>query len=146
MSQSQVEMEAANITPPLKNTAALKCIAVLQATPSNQTQDLSALFGRLTNGHFLTLKADGGKVYVAFGTLAGTIDETATGTGVTACWPITDGGELPVRLMGGREVATNIATLCSYNILHFKASATCYLRLYRSSVAQGQGSEQFPVP
>lgn len=146
MSSSQVEYEVANISPPLKNTAAMKCIAVLQATPTSQTQDLTALFGRLTNGHFLTLKADGSKVYIAFGTLAGSIDENATGTGVTACWPITDGGELPVRLMGGRETSTNIATLCSYNLLHFKASATCFLRMYRSSVAQGQGSEQFPVP
>lgn len=146
MSSSQVEYEVANISPPLKNSAAMVCIAVLQATPTSQTQDLSALFGRLTNGHFLTLKADGAKCYVAFGTLPGTISETATGTGVTACWPITDGGELPVRLMGGREVATNIATMCNYNLLHFKAAATSYLRIYRSSVAQGQGSEQFPVP
>jgi len=149
MTESQITTEANNVTPPLKNSTAMKCIAVLIYGPATQTQDLTALFGNLGNGHYLTLQADGGKCYVAFGTLAGTIDESATGNGATVCFPIADGQQLPVRPVSGNERATGIATLVNYNILHYKGAtgaATGYLRMYRSSLTGNQDAGVFGAP
>ena len=61
MTESMITTEANNVTPPLKNSTAMKCIAVLIFTPTTQTQDLTALFAKFDNGHYLTLQADGGK-------------------------------------------------------------------------------------
>lgn len=141
-----VEFEASNVTPPLKNSGAMKCVANLGVGTSTQTVNLTTLFGALSNGHYVTLAADGGKVYIAFGGTAGTIDETATGVGATVCWPLPDGAQLPVRLLAGKETGTGVSTLVSYNVLHYKGTSGTYLRVYRSSVAAGQGSEQFPAP
>jgi hypothetical protein len=144
--------EAANITPPLKNTNAMKCIAVLSVTTSSQSQDLELLFARLGAGHFMTVKADmpansGARVYVAFGATPGTIDETSSGTHNNACWPVIDGEELHVgQVPSGREIATGIATNSYYKYLHWKGSATGYLRLYRSSFAPGQDAGEFRAP
>lgn len=150
MTESQITTEANNVSPPLKNSTAMKCIAVLIYGPSTQTQDLTALFSNLGNGHYLTLQADGGKCYVAFGTNPGTIDESATGTSAQACFPIADGQQLPVRpVSAGNERATGVATLCTYNVLHYKGAtgaATGYLRLYRSSLNQNQDPGVFGAP
>lgn len=151
MTESQVTYEANNVTPPLKNSTAMKCIAVLLFGPSTSTQDLTALFGRMEAGHYLTLQADGGKVYVAFGTVAGTIDESATGNGNTVCFPIADGQQLPVRAgLYGEERATNIATGVNYNILHYKSASTGgstgYLRIYRSSLSPNEDAGFFRAP
>jgi hypothetical protein len=150
MAESMITTEANNVTPPLKNSTAMKCIAVLIYGPTTQTQDLTALFAKLDNGHYLTLRADGGKCYVAFGSSVGTIDDTATGNSTQACWPIADGENLPVRPVFGEERATGIATLVNgYNILHYKGptgAATGYLRLYRSSLSQNQEAGLFRAP
>lgn len=149
MTESMITTEANNVTPPLKNSVAMKCIAVLIYGPSTQTVDLNTLFGKLDNGHYLTLRADGGKVYVAFGSSVGTIDEVATGNGITAAWPIADGENLPVRPIFGEERATGVATLVNYNVLHFKGAtgaATGYLRMYRSSLSQNQEAGMFRAP
>ncbi len=149
MTESQLTYEANKVTPPLKNTAAMKCIAVLIYGPATQTQDLTALFGRYEAGHFLTMRADGGKCYVAFGTLAGTIDESAVGSGATACWPIADGENLSVWPVHGEERATGVATLLTYPILHYKGQtgqSTGYLRLYRSSLSPNEDAGFFRAP
>lgn len=152
---SQREYESANITPPLKNTDGMKCIAVLAITTTSQSQDLELLFSRLGAGHFLTVKADfplnpGSRVYVAFGATPGTIDETVTGTHNNGCWPLIDGEEMPVaQVPMGREVATGIATLSFYKYLHWKAPtgiATGYLRVYRSSFGPQQDAGEFRAP
>jgi hypothetical protein len=134
---------------PLKNSNAMKCIAVLLVSPTTQTVDLATLFGQSGTSHDYILEADGTKVYVALGTVAGTIDERATGNGDTVCWPIPNGTALPFKPTSGREVATGIATMCSYNVLHYKVAtgtATGYLRIYRASLSRGQGSEEFKAP
>lgn len=149
MTESQVTYEANNVTPPLKNSNAMKCIAVLIYGPTTQTQDLTALFGRFEAGHYLTLRADGGKCYVAFGTNAGSIDESATGSGATVCFPIADGENLPVRPTYGEERSTGVATLLAYNVLHFKGAtgaATGYLRMYRSSLSPNEDAGFFRAP
>lgn len=134
---------------PLKNTSAMKCIAVLIVSPTSQTKDLTELFGQANKDHDYLIMADGTKSYVALGTVAGTIDEAATGNGATVCWPIPDGTCLPFKPTGGRETATGIATYVHYNVLHYKVAAgaaTGYLRIYRGSLGRGQGSEEFKAP
>lgn len=140
--------EAENITPPLMNTTGLKCMHVLMCTPTSQVVDLRTLFGGVDNGHFFTLQADGAKCYVAFASNGqGSISETATGGGATVCWPILDGGQLPYRPLAGRELATGYTTLANQShFLHYKSTATGYLRIYRSSVGQAQDTSQFKVP
>ena len=154
---SSVEFEAANITLPLKNISALlgsgdnagaiACIAAITVGTGSTTTDLATLFDGLEKGHFLTFQADGSKVYIALDAAAGTIDKDATGSGATVCWPIPDGTSLSGRLLGGRRVPTGrVATMTLQTILHHQAVATCTLRIYRSSVDSGQGTEQFPAP
>jgi hypothetical protein len=139
--------EDSNITPPLKNTTGLKCIHVLRCTPTSQVVDLRTVFGLAQTSHFYTLQADGVKCYVAVSSNdQGSIDETALGNGATVCWPIPDGGQLPYRPIAGQELATGYATQASYPYLFYKSTATGYLRVYRSSVAPGQGVEQFRPP
>ncbi|TAK10614.1 MAG: hypothetical protein EPO32_14890 [Anaerolineae bacterium] len=155
MSRS-VEFEAANITLPIKNISTLlgagsnsgkiACIASIMVGTGSTSTDLTTLFGGLGKGHYLTFQADGSKVYVALGAVAGTIDSTATGVGATVCWPIPDGTSLSGRLLSGRRVPTGqVATMTFHTILHHQAVATCTLRIYLSSVDDGQGTEQFPV-
>lgn len=149
MTESLVTYESNNVTPPLKNSASMKCIAVLMFGNTTQVQDLTQLFAKLDNGHFITLQADGGKCYVAFGSSAGTIDETALGNGPTACFPIAADQQLHVRPVYGEERSTGIATLTPYNFLHYKCatgSATGYLRIYRSSLSPNQEAGMFRAP
>jgi hypothetical protein len=144
-----ITTEANNVTPPLKNSTAMKCIAVLAFSPTSSTVDLTTLFNKLDNGHFLTLRADGGKCYIAFGTLAGTIDDTAVGTGPTVCHPLSDGESIHVRPTFGFELATGIATNVTYNVLHMKGptgTSTGFLRMYRSSLSQNQEAGIFRAP
>jgi hypothetical protein len=145
------EYEAAMITPPLMNTTGLvmKSQAAIPVSNAGITQGLSALFGgSLGAGHFLTLQADLGKIYVSFSSNAsGSIDANATGNSPNICYPIPDGVAISVVPIGGREVGTGVATTVSYNFLHAKTAsggvATAMLRLYRSSLAPGQNAEEF---
>jgi hypothetical protein len=136
-------------TPPLLNSNAMKCMACLLVGGTTQSVDLSTLFGQSGTSHDYILEADGGKVYVAMSTLASTINERATGNGNTVCWPIPDGTALPFKPVSGREQATGIATMCSYNVLNYKVATTvgsAYLRIYRASLSRGQGTEEFKAP
>jgi len=146
------EFEAMNQTPPLANSTAMKCIANLLADHTPRSQYMPSLFGRLGAGHYLTIQADGAKCYVAMSPAASpgaTISELTTGNANTVSWPLPDGSLLPVVPVGGREQGTGIATLVSYDYLHYMTGATgvtSYLRVYRSSLAPAQGSEAFPAP
>jgi len=146
------EFEASNITPPLKNTAAMKCIAVVAVGTASGTTDLSTLLSKLSNGHFLTIQPDmpdaaGGRIWFAFGATADSINERATGVGNTVCYVKGDLQELTLVPVGGREVTTGVATLSIYGVLHHKGSASGYLRIYRSSLnPQESPGEGFPAP
>lgn len=142
------EFEAANLIPPLKNTNGMKALFCVLADHTSRTQDLSAYFDGLDEGHFITIIADGAKCYVALGATAGTISEIATGNGNTICYPIPDGAEKAMIPVAGREtVATaGIATLSFYKVLHYITAATgvtSYLRGYRSSFGEGQNAGIF---
>ncbi len=158
MGEHPISIEADNVTPPIKNTNATKCIAVLIAGPTSQTIDLASLYGNVADGHYYTAQADGVKVYVAIGAAAGSIDESAAGvstlaTATLACIAIPDGTSLPFRLVGGQTIATGVATQMFPTVLHYKAptgivtlSPTGYLRIYRSSLGPTQGIGQFKGP
>lgn len=144
-----VEYQAAHITPPLKNSAGMVCIANIVCSTAGISQDLSALFGQIGGGTFYTIQADGAKVYIAFGVVSGgSIDAFATGVGATVCYPLQDGQQLSYMPLGGREQSTGWATMVRYTQLYAKVASggvsTAYLRLYRSSTPPLQGSEAFP--
>ncbi len=147
MAESQITLEANNVTPPLKNTTAMKCIAVLIAGGTSQAVDLATLFGNVGAGHYYTAVADGIKCYVALGnSTSESIDETAWGqstlaTATLACIPIADGTQLPFRLVTARQLATGVATQTTNSVLLYKGptgTATGYLRLYRSSLGSNE--------
>lgn len=160
---SLIEEEYANEIAPLRNTNALKSVAVLVASLQEQSIDLEQLFGKIRNGHFLSVVAEGATIYVAFAAnAAGQISESAHGnpTGATAtgaCWPIFPGNYRErYRLTGGRESGSGAATYASYYTLHYKvgtgvygatgASQTGYLRLALSSLSPTQNVEEFAKP
>jgi len=143
---SIVEFEAANITAPLQNSAAMKNIVSIYATPNAAYTDLSKLFGQMHSGHYYTLQADGSKVYFAMSSVPTGAVSTTVGTGLNQAWPLPDGVEKSFRIPNGREVATGVATQMVYKYLQYKAVATCTLWIYRSSVGPTQGVEQFPAP
>lgn len=147
MPENQISIESDNVTPPLKNTTAMKCIAVLIAGPASQAVDLNTLYGNVANGHYYTACADGVKCYVALGnSTAESIDETAWGqstlaVSTLACIPIPDGTQLPFRLVTARQLATGVSTQTTNSVLLYKAptgTATGYLRLYRSSLGANE--------
>lgn len=154
-----LQFQAYNVIAPYKNSTGLASQAAVVVTQSSQAINLSDYFGGLGAGHFITFEADGGKVYIAVASNnVGTINEQEQGSGVGVCFPIPDGQQLPMRILGGREMGTGYATNVSYAsgvIVHAKLAlsgvATGFLRMYRSSVDQTQGVGQlkprgFPVP
>lgn len=137
-----------NTTPPIKNSDAAKCLFALLADHTSRTHDISTYLRGLEENQILILQADGAKVYVAFGMNAGTISEIATGNGNTVAYPIPDGTSLPNKIIGGREVATGIATMVTYNTLHYMTGATgvtAYLRGYRT-VGVGRDTGALKAP
>jgi hypothetical protein len=149
---SDVEFQAANIIPPYRNSTGLASQANVMVGAASQAINLSDYFGGLGEGHFITLEADGAKVYVAIGSNSiGVINEAAV-SGKEVCFPIPDGSQLPMRIVGGREMGTGYATNVQYasGIIVFAKLATGgasgWLRMYRSSVASTQGLGQLKPP
>ena len=155
------EYEAANIIPPLKNATGMRSQANIVSSSAGGVQNLASLFRGWDDGHYLTLQADGAKIYVAFGSnevgqtlilgLTGyTIDPTVTGNGRQVCFPLPDGVMFPVVPCGGREsgsTGTMSPTLAQYSYLHHRVVsggvATAYLRVYRSSLGINQDAGFF---
>lgn len=146
---SDIELQSANIIPPYRNSTGLASQANVMVGAASQAINLSDYFGGLSEGHFLTLQADGAKVYVAIGSnTVGSISETVAGAGSSVCFPIADGAQLPMRIVGGREMGTGYATQVQYAsgiIIWAKLAtggASGWLRMYRSSVGSTQGIEE----
>jgi hypothetical protein len=147
--------QAYNTVAPYRNSSGLASQAAVIVTQNAQTFNLSDYFGALGTGHYITFEADGGKVYIAIASNTGgpAINEQAQGAGNQICFPIPDGQQLPVRILGGREVGTGYATYVQYAsgiIVHAKLAlsgvATGFLRMYRSSTDETQGIGQFKPP
>ena len=125
--------------------------ASVQALTTPTFVDLYHLFGRFGNGHALSVQADGGKIYVALGAVPTASISLTVGTGVKQCWPIPDGVSERYFQPAGREVGTglvgtgsSIATSVKYRYLQYFGSGV--LRMYRSSLAPTQNTEEFPAP
>lgn len=142
------EKQAYAINLPFQNSDRMKCIAVLVASSTAAVQDLSELFGELDSGNYLTLVADGGKVYVALGGASTpAVSSTATGTSNQAAWPLPDGKDVAGIPLQGREVASGFGvTNVFYKYLHYQGSTTCYLRVYRSSTTNQDPGASFKRP
>lgn len=147
--------QAYNTVAPYRNSSGLASQAAIIVTQTATAINLSDYFGALGSGHYFTLEADGAKIYVAVASNAGgpAIDEQAQGGGNKICFPIPDGQQLPIRILGGREVGTGYTTMVNYAsgiIIHAKlalsGAATGFLRIYRSSTDQTQGIGQFKPP
>lgn len=123
---SAVEIEAANIIAPVLNGAGVHArnrIAAIATSTSSAVTDLTSLISDVGKGHYLTFMADGGDIYVAFNNAnSGSIDETATGAGVTIPWKLEDSLPQHFRIV---ENYTYIITKA--------ATGTPKLRVYVSS-------------
>ena len=146
------EYEAANLIAPLENSAAMKSQANIVVSNAGVIQGLSGLFGgTLGDGHFITLQADGAKIYCKLASnSAGSTNAFATGNGESIVYPVPDGAQLSFRPVMGREVATGVATHCRYDFLHLRVAsggvATAYVRIYRSSLAPTQDAGVLRAP
>jgi len=122
----------------------------------------------IDSGHFYSIQADGAgpvptgaapwRAYIAMSPAVRTIDETSVFTG--ACWPIVDGQVLRGRMAPGgfdrgtglaSGISASIATGLTASVLNFKGppagGGTGYLRIYRSSLCDGQNlGDAFPAP
>lgn len=151
---SSVEFQAYNLTPPYRNTSGLAAQAAVVVNQSGVTINLSDYFGNLGAGHFVTFQADGSKMYLQIASnTVGSINEQDQGSGVGVCWPIPDGQQLPMRILGGREFGTGYVTNVQYASgiivrakLPLSGAATGFLRMYRSSVDSTQGVGQLKPP
>jgi hypothetical protein len=152
---SQVEYEAFNVVPPMRNASGIRGQANVVVTTTSQDINLADYFGRVDAGHYFTFQADGAKVYVSFGPGVGAINDLEVGAGSGVCYPIPDGQQLPVRLLGGERAAasgigpTGMRVGSGYLVkakVAISGVATGFLRIYRSSVGPQQGVEQFAVP
>lgn len=136
---TSVEQEAANIILPLLNVAAAGSVpaqiaqGVIATSTSSAREDISSL-SALARGRWLTVMNDGASgedVYIAFHNAnSGSIDETATGYGVTVCHCLKAGERISGRLPGIDDPAgTNYKYL-----VHKSKTGTPKLRLYISSM------------
>lgn len=136
---TNIEQEAANIIAPLLNIAAAAGVPELCAqmalpiTAASTIFDLNTYLSAWRKGHFLTLHADGGDVYLAFSKVnAGTVDPAITAAkAVTLCQRIPSGQDRTFRLPvidGPNDTA--------YEYIIARTSAgTATLRGYISSMA-----------
>ena len=118
------EFQAANLPVPIKNTASTIALYSVTVGDSSATIDLATIFGNLESGDYLSIAAVGCTVFVAFGTSAGSIDDTARGAGLTQCFPVFENTVLP-----GIPYTENL-------VLHHKAASgdSGALHIARSSL------------
>jgi hypothetical protein len=124
MSTPAAVIEAANGLPPLLNGTKNRIRAIATSTSSARA-DLAALLTDANSGHFVSMQADGGKIYFAFNNSnAGAIDQTAVdGTGVaTQCGMLADGEVKSFRVVKGYSW-----------LIHKAATGTPSLRVWISS-------------
>ena len=139
---TQIEQEAANIIAPLLNIAAAAGIPeqcdqmALPITAVSKIFDLNTYLTAWRKGHFLTLHADGGDVYLAFHKAnGGTVDPTVTtAKAVTLCQRIPSGQDRTFRLPPIDSPADT-----AYQFIVARTSAgTATLRGYISSLAPAE--------
>lgn len=136
MNGTEIERQDAHVTPPRAGTTPGKHVTCIATSTTSATHDMQAfteLYGR-----FLDIKADGGKIYVAFdddstGSISpatpGGATGIASGTTEAVGWPIADGETLPVVLDPLVDKYMHVVA----------ATGTPQLRIRGSSPKGGQG-------
>ena len=127
MTTSAAEEDLEVITPVINTASRLRGCVVAITTSSART-NLATLLTNEDGGHIYDFTADGGNVYLFMNNAdAGTIDETATGAGVTVAGRVIFNGQtLPLKFVN------------DYTWLVAKGSAACNLRIQLSSRGRGQ--------
>ena len=122
------EFEDLEVIVPVINTDTKVRGCVVAITTSSARTNLAALLNGTRSGHVFDFTADGGNVYLFFNNAdAGTIDETATGAGVTVAGRVIFNGQtVPLKFVN------------NYTWLVAKGSAACNLRVQLSSRGNGQ--------
>ncbi len=116
------------VVPPIINTTTKVRQQVVAITTSSARTNLAALMTGLAgdgalDGQYLDFTADGGNVYLFFNNAdAGTIDETATGAGVTVAGGVIFNGQTKPYIVPN-----------GYTWIVAKGSAACNLRIAVSS-------------
>lgn len=150
---SDKEFEVANLLLPIQNTSRVTAQADKLATPTTQVMGLPTLFGNWSQ-HFYTVKADGGKVYVALshsptGTIDPGITSGATGVPTAVGWPLADQSTLHGTVLGGTQKGLTGPSATLFDrpqfLLYRTASGvgSAYIRVRRSSVGVNSGQEEF---
>lgn len=151
------DYEYHNIIWPLGNSPIMRSQHSVAAVTTPTYVDLKAIFGRFDTGHALSVQADGGKIYIALGSVPTASISTAAGSTGTLnmlnqAWPIPDGVSERYFKPVGHQVgggtgtligAPAIATTVDYRYLQYFGSGT--LRMYRSSLDPHGTTEAFPV-
>jgi hypothetical protein len=146
-----IETQAYNLIPPYRNSTGLASQAAVVVNQAGVNINLSDYFGGLGFGHFITFQADGAKVYIQvdWNTVGAAPNEQEQGGGVGVMWPIPDGQQLPMRVIGGRITGTGYSTMVTYASgiivrakLALSGAATGFLRMYKSSLDETQGIGQ----
>jgi hypothetical protein len=148
---SVLEYESQFISLALQNSAGMKDIASVYSNPTPGYTDLFAVFGTGVANHYLTLQADGAKIYYAIGSVPTGGIGTAMGSGTTQSWPIPDGVTERGRIISGREVGTGLptgtfATNTVQRYVQYMSGVTATLRMYRSSIGPTQDTLEFKAP
>ena len=127
---NDAEFQDLELIAPLTNTSTRKRACVIGITTSSAITDLSTHLTALANNQAVIydFTADGGTVYFFLNNAsAGTIDETATGSGATVAGEVLfNGVTKPMKIPSG------------YKYLVAKASVGCNLRIRVSSRGYSQ--------
>lgn len=133
MSESEATQQANNRFPPTSSATIGEGITVLACTVTADTFDLWDGAGVAPAGFdncYISIRADGGKVYYSFSATPVTIDETVStttttvaGTTTVTCMDLPDGAGDDYRINAQQHRYINVKA----------ASGTPYLRLWRSS-------------
>lgn len=125
MSTAAAVIEAANGLPPLLNTATRLNTRALATSTTSARANLGTLLSAAEKGHFISVQADGGKIYFALNNAdAGTIDQAAVdATNPTQqCGFVADGEVKSFRIVKGYTW-----------LIHKASTGTPTLRVWLSS-------------
>ena len=111
----QVEAAAADVTPPIEGR-----VRVVAVTSTSQAVALADV---ATSGDFLTLHAEGGDVFLVFGTSSSVTAHATATTGNTRSWRIAKDRSEHFRIASDHSL-THVAAITS--------AGTATLRYYRS--------------
>lgn len=130
---SQREYAYSNITFPIANSPNMLGQFAVAASTTPTYVDLKSAMPGIEDGTYLSVQADGGKIFVALGSVPTASIQLATsvGTGVNVAYPIPDGVTERWSVPAGVERGSGIHTSIDLRYLQYFGSGT--LRMAYSS-------------